>query len=57
MNQPLVGERDSTTAIAIISMASVSNVAPKVSESLSSSPLGGQSSPPKLDNLKNGNTK
>lgn len=57
MNQPLVNERDSATAITIVSMASVSNVPQKNSVSLSASPLGGRSSPPKLENLKNGNGK
>lgn len=54
VNQPLVNERDSATAATIVAMASVSNTAPKNSVSLSSSPLGGRSSPPKLENLKNG---
>lgn len=57
VNQPLVAERDSATTITIVSMASVSNVPPKNSVSLNASPLGGRSSPPKLENLKNGNTK
>lgn len=57
VNQTLVDERDTNTAVTIVSMASVSNVPPKNSVSLLSSPLGERSSPLKLENLKNGNTK